>query len=424
LDLDDHSRTIERGAAGVGQSRNGAAVPRVLVLLQNTAVPGDRRVGHEIETLRSADYEVVIVCPQRDGPRSEARPEPDGVTIHRFPQPEARGTVLSYLREYAAAYWRIRRLARRLSKERPFDVVLAANPPDFLLMAVRSLKRRGSWLIFDHHDLWPELYLARFGSKRSPLYWLIVAIERVNFRLADFVLATNESYKRIAVDRGRKRPKDVFVVRNGPVLADFLPVPADPTLKRGRPHLIGYIGEMARQDGIDHALRALAHLREWRDDWRAVFAGDGEAESELRRLASELGLDDRVEFCGWLDDAEIRKLLCSSDLCLVPDPRTTLSDVSTLAKIAEYMAMSRPIVAFDLTESRVTAGDAALYARPNDEGDFARAISELLDDPERRDRMGKIGRRRVEDGLSWEHSEPVLLSAFRAALARTQLACL
>jgi len=234
------------------------------------------------------------------------------------------------------------------------------------------------------------------------------------------VLATNESYKRVAVERGRKRPDDVVVVRSGPELARFEPVPADPALKRGRPHLISYIGEMAPQDGLDHALRALAHLREDRDDWQAVFAGDGGALDSLQQLVVELGLSDHVEFAGWLQDRELRSLLCSSDVCLVPDPKTRLSDASTLVKIAEYMAMSRPIVAYDLTESRVTAGEAALYAHPNDPTDFARAISVLLDDPVRRAQMGRVGRERVVAGLSWEHGQQALLAAYSTALSRRE----
>jgi glycosyltransferase involved in cell wall biosynthesis len=340
----------------------------------------------------------------------------DGIAIHRYPMPQASGSVVSYLREYATAFWRTRRLALRLARDGNFDVVQAANPPDFLLRAVRPLKRRGACFVFDHHDLWPELFDTRFEGKGRPLRRVIEAIERRNFRLADLVLAANESHKRVAVSRGGKRPDEVFVVRNGPVLANFHPVPADPGLKRGRPHLISYAGVMAPQDGVDHALYALAHLREKRDDWHAVLAGDGDAVDELRSLARELGLEDRVEFSGWLDQKEIRRLLCTSDVCLVPDPKTALTDASTLIKIAEYMTMSRAIVAYDLTESRVTAGEAALYAKPNDPGDMARAISELLDNPEQRARMGEVGRARVLNGLSWEHSEQALIAAYRAAL--------
>jgi glycosyltransferase involved in cell wall biosynthesis len=342
------------------------------------------------------------------------------VEIHSYAQRPGSGRTLGHLREYLQAWRQIRRLARRLAGRRGFDVVQAGNPPDFLLLAVRFLRRRGAAFVFDHHDLWPELYLARSGGRRGFFYWLIVMVERLNFRLTDIVLATNESYKRVAERRGGKRAADVFVVRNGPSLSTFAPVPPEPELRRGRRYLISYVGEMAPQDGVEHALRALAVLRDQRDDWHAVLAGDGESLGGLRRLAGELGLDDRVEFTGWLYEADLRRLLCSSDVCLVPDPKTPLSDSSTLMKIAEYMAMSRPVVSYDLMESRVTAGDAALFVRPNDPGALARGISELLDDPERRERMGRLGRERVEQGLSWEHSERALLAAHEEALARSR----
>jgi glycosyltransferase involved in cell wall biosynthesis len=398
------------------------SAPRVLVVTQNCSVPSDRRVWNELRALRGAGYEVVAICPEGDGDEG-ARFEPrEGIDIFRYAQPPASGTPISYLREYAVAFWRIRHLAHRLAGERGFDVVQVSNPPDFLLMTVHFLKRRGARLIFDHHDLAPELYLERFGGDGGVfyrvLYRLMRLLERSSFSLADLALATNESYKRVAVQRGNMRPEDVFVVRSGPELARFKPVPADPDLKRGRRTLISFIGEMAPQDGVDHAVRALGHLRQRRDDWHAIFAGDGVALDDLRALTTSLGLDDHIEFTGMLQDPELLRVLSSSDLCLVPDPKTPLSDASTLVKIAEYMAISRPIVSYDLTESRVTAQEAAIYARPNDPEAFAEAIATLLDDPERRALMGRIGRDRVERLLSWENSRRELLAAYEVALAR------
>jgi glycosyltransferase involved in cell wall biosynthesis len=398
-------------------------VARVLVVSQNAQLPRDRRVWNELRALSDAGYEVSAICPKGvDSESTERFERVEGVDIFRFAQPRASGSAISYLAEYAVAFWRIRRLARRLAGERGFDVVQASNPPDFLLMAVYFLKRRGARLIFDHHDLAPELFSARFGDDHRLLYWLTRLLEQINYRLADLVLATNESYKRIALRRGRKRPEDVFVVRSGPQLARFTPVPPDEGLKRGHPFLISFIGEMAPQDGVDHALRALAHLLERRADWHAILAGDGPAREGLEELAATLELAEHVEFAGWLADPALRTVLSSSDVCLVPDPKTPLSDASTLVKIAEYMAMSRPIVSYDLTESRVTAGDAALYARSNDPAAFADAIDELLDDPERRARMGRAGRERVEESLSWECSSVQLLAAYETALERSSAA--
>ena len=396
---------------------------RILSITQNYSVPGKKMVWNQLLALRDAGHEVVAICPQpsdqeAEGSEAAAFERRDGIDIFRYAQPVASGTAISYLHEYALAFWLIRRLARRVAGERGFDVVQACNPPDFLLLAVHFLRRRGACLIFDHHDLVPELYVAKFGGSGGPVHWLTRMLERVNFSVADLVIATNESYKRVALQRGGVRPEHIFVVRKGPDLARFQPVPAAPELKRGRQYLICWVGEIAPQDGVDHAIRALAHLRERRDDWHAIVAGDGIALSDLRRLTADLGLDDHVEFTGWLHDVELRRLLCSADVCLAPDPKTPLSDASTLLKVAEYMAMSRPIVSYDLTESRVTAGEAAVYVYSNEPEDFARAIEELLDDPGRRARMGAIGRERVEQQFSWEHSRKELLVAYEFALNR------
>jgi glycosyltransferase involved in cell wall biosynthesis len=403
-------RSARKRRRAVGQP------PRVLVIVQNSSVPSDRRAWDEITALCDGGYHVTAICPvgqTRDELLFERR---GGVDIHRFPQAPSSGGTMGYLREYAVALWNIRRLVRRAARERPFDVVHACNPPDLLLFAALSQKRRGARFVFDHHDLSPELYLARFSRGKDVLYRLSLLVEALNFRLSDVVLATNDSYKRIAIGRGRKRADDVFVVRSAPVLSQFVAVPADPALKRGRPHLLTFIGEIAPQDGLEHALRALAILRGRRDDWHAVFAGEGPALEDMRRLSAELGIDENVEFAGWLLDPELRLLLSSSDICLVPDPKTKLSDASTLVKIAEYLAMARPVVAYDLTESRVTAGGAALYAEPGQPESFADAIEQLLDDPERRRRMGALGRQRVEQGLAWEHSALSLLAAYEHAL--------
>lgn len=390
--------------------------PRVLMLIENESIPSDRRVWDVSRTLTRAGCEVVAVCPQgAEGERASCELR-EGVRIHRYRPRFAQGGRASYLREYGWALWQTWRLVRRLSRERPFDVVHACSPPDFLLFAAWPARRRGARFVFDHHDLTPELFLTRFGDDHRWLYRLTLVLERLAFRVADVVLATNESYRQIALKRGRKHPEDVFVVRNGPDLRRFRPTSPDPSLKRGRAALISYVGVMAPQDGVDHALRALALLAERRRDWHAIFAGDGDDRPRLSRMACELGLDGAVEFVGWLQDKEIIRLLSSSDLCLAPEPRTPLNDVSTMVKIAEYMAMSRPVVAYALRESRYSAGEAGAYAEPNDVEDYARRIDELLDDPARRAAMGAIGRDRVESSFSWEHSEAALRAAYRRAL--------
>jgi glycosyltransferase involved in cell wall biosynthesis len=388
------------------------------MLVENISVPSDRRVWPECQALRDAGYEVVVVCPQGEDDDRLPFERHEGVEIHRFPTAGASNGFPGYVREYATAFVRMALLVRRLSRRRRFDVVHAANPPDFLLAAAWPLKRRGTRFIFDHHDLAPELYQARFGRGRDVLYRLGLALERLSFRLADVVIATNGSYRGIALTRGRKDPEDVFVVRNAPDTRRFRPLSPHPSLKRGKAHLLTYVGVMGPQDGLDYALRALRNLLDIRQDWHATFVGDGDALEETKALARELGLQDVVDFPGFVRDAEdIVRLLSTSDVCIAPEPKSPLNDVSTLMKIAEYMAAGRPIVAFDLAETRVTAGDAARYAAPNDEGSFALSISQLLDDPRQRERMGELGRARIDERFSWDHSVRVLLEAYEHATA-------
>ena len=390
---------------------------RVLVISENAPVPADRRVWNISRTLAAAGWQVVIACAQgtdRDDAPFEVL---EGIEIHRYPLRPA-GSTLGYAREYGQALWRLRKLVRRLSRERRFDVVHACNPPDLLLLAARSLRRQGTRFIFDHHDLVPELYRSRFGRGEDLGYRATLLAERVAYGMADVSLATNGSYARVAVERGGMDPEDVFVVRNGPDLKRFRPVDPDPAWRRGRAHLISYLGIMGPQDGVDHALRALAALRALRDDWHAVFIGDGDALPAMRALADELRLGDHVEFAGWRGDDDIRLILSSSDVCLAPDPPSPLNDVSTMIKIPEYMALGRAVASYALPESRVSAGDSALYAAAGDPDSLGRCVAELLDDPERREQMGALARERVETELSWQHSEGALLAAYARVLSR------
>jgi len=385
----------------------------VLILLENVPVRGDHRVWPECLALKKAGYEVVVISPDRERSRGAVEVL-DGIEIHSFPLQPAENGTLAYLKEYGLACWHIARLARRLARQRRIDLIQACNPPDFLLPSVWWLKRRGIRFVFDQHDLSPELYVERF-ERRGVFYRAAVALEWLTYRLADVVLSTNDSSRKVALTRGRKRPEDVFVVRNGPDLTRFVANP-DPALKRGKTHLIAYVGEMGHQDGIDHALRALALVARQRRDWHAIFAGDGAALPGARTLVHELGIADEVEFPGFVSDEEVMRIISSSDVCLAPEPKNAFNDASTMIKIAEYMALSCPLVSYDLVESRVTAGDAALYATPNDVESFASRIEELLADPGLRERMGAIGRARVEDALSWAHSERALLGAYEHAL--------
>ncbi|MFD9858658.1 glycosyltransferase family 4 protein [Streptomyces alboflavus] len=387
---------------------------RALILVENLSVPFDRRVWQECTTLRDAGWTVHVICPR--GEKRDTEPEAviDGVRIHRYPLRAATGGPAGYLREYGSALWHTYRLARKVG---PVHVVHACNPPDLLFLPARWLTRRGARFVFDQHDLVPELYLSRFDRGKDLLYRAVCALERLTYRAADIVIATNESYRDVAVSRGGKRPEDVFVVRSAPAVERFQPVPPEPELKRGKPHLLCYLGVMGPQDGVDYALRALAKLRDevGRTDWHAVFVGSGDAFDSMVELSRQLGLDDQVQFTGRIPDADLVRYLSTADVCLSPDPHNPLNDVSTMNKVLEYMAMGRPIVSFDLREARVSAGEAAVYAPANDEARFAELIAQLLDDPERRARMGKIGQERINGELSWRNSQVSLLAAYAAA---------
>jgi glycosyltransferase involved in cell wall biosynthesis len=389
---------------------------KALILVENLSVPFDRRVWQECAALRDAGWDVSVICPQGTERDTEPYVELDGVKIHRYPLRAATGGPLGYLKEYSSALRHTARLARKVG---PVDVVHTCNPPDLFFLLARRFKRRGARFVFDQHDLVPELYLSRFGRGKDFLYRAVCWLERRTYKAADIVIATNESYREAAITRGRKEPEDVFVVRSAPKVERFHLVPAEESLKKGKPYLLCYLGVMGPQDGVDYALRALAKLRDelGRTDWHAAFVGGGDTFDQMKAFAVELGLADYVDFTGFLDE-DLLRYLSTADVGLAPDPANPLNEVSTMNKIMEYMAMSLPVVSFDLREARVSAGEAALYAPANDESAFAKLISALLDSPEDRRRMGHIGRERVAGPLSWERSRIALLAAYEAAVSK------
>jgi glycosyltransferase involved in cell wall biosynthesis len=388
---------------------------RALLISENAPVPGDRRVWNESRTLAEAGWGVSVICAAAEGREEPAAETIDGVEIHRYRLAPA-ASSLGYGREYGQALLRIRALCRRLVAAERFDVVHTANPPDFLALAARSARAAGAAYVFDHHDLMPELFRTRF-PRAGLAHRFLRAVERRALRSADVVISTNESYRRIAIERAGVAPEDVFVVRNGPDLERFLPLAPDPELRRGRRYLLAYLGMMGPQDGIDHAIGALAALRERRDpDWHAILIGEGPVRQEMESLAGSLGLGESVEFAGWREDGDIRRILSSADVCIAPDPPSPLNDVSTMIKVPEYMAMGAAIASYDLAETRISAADAAAYADP-DPDSLGACIDGLLDDPDRRAAMVRAGRARIGE-LSWQRSETVLLEAYERALAR------
>ena len=387
-------------------------VRKVLILVENLPSPFDRRVWQEATALRDAGYTVSIVCPT--GPGCESRFEAiENIHIWRYPLPVEGEGARGYAIEYSAALLWTFVLAWKVYFARGFDVIHACNPPDLFFLIGGFFKLLGKKFLFDHHDINPELYEAKFG-RRDRMHRLLLMLERWSFRTADVSIATNESYRKIAIDRGGMPPERVFVVRSGPSLERMRLTAPDPALKRGHRYLVGYVGVMGRQEGIDYLLKAARHivLGLGRRDVHFGLVGGGTSLPQLRKLAEDLQIAPFVTFTGRVPDDAMLAMLNTADVCVNPDVANDMNDKSTMNKIMEYMALAKPIVQFDLTEGRYSAQEASLYARRNDPIDLAEKILELLDDPARRARMGEYGRQRVENELEWRHEIPKLITAY------------
>ena len=392
---------------------------RVLILVENLPSPFDRRVWQEATTLHANGYGVSIICPTGKG-YEKYYEEIDGIHIYRYDLlVEAEGAK-GYAVEYSAALWHTFRLAWKVRREQGFDVVHACNPPDLLFLIGGFFKLFfGTKFLFDHHDINPELYEAKFG--RRDFFWkLMVWLERMTFRTADVSIATNESYKKIAIERGGMNPSKVYVVRSGPKLDRLKIIPAVEALKMGRKYLVGYVGVMGKQEGIDLLLQAAQYIIKdmGRTDVHFGLVGGGTSLEDMKQLAAEMGIADYVTFTGRVPDQALLEMLNTADVCANPDVANEMNDKSTMNKIMEYMALGKPIVQFDLAEGRFSAQDASLYAAKNDAVDMARKIVELLDDPERRARMGEFGRNRVINQLEWQFEVPKLLAAYEVLFTR------
>jgi glycosyltransferase involved in cell wall biosynthesis/peptidoglycan/xylan/chitin deacetylase (PgdA/CDA1 family) len=393
---------------------------RVLMLLENNPYCYDRRTRAEASALTEAGYHVTAIAPSAPGRRWHE--VVDGVATYNYPAPPAFNSVIGFIWEYAYSMVASFMLSLVVFIRHGFDVLHAHNPPDLFVFIAAFYKLFGVRFVFDHHDLSPEMYCARFGARSNRLiYHVLVGLEKLSCRLADLVLATNQSYAAVEMDRGRVPPERIAIVRNGPDLNRTRSVEPDPGLRNQGKTVIGYVGEMGFQDGIDYLLRAVRHLAYdlQRTDFLCVLIGSGAAWDSLRALASELGIDEHVWFPGRVSESDLLRYLCAADICVDPDPSNPFTDRSSMIKMSEYMALAKPIVAFDLPEHRFTSQQAAIYARPNDEAAFARALVELMDDPGRRQAMGAFGRRRVESALAWPYSVPRLLNAY-STLSRDQ----
>ncbi len=405
-------QTTPASAGSVTAPQRGTG-RKVLIIVQNLPVPFDRRVWQEASELAANGYQVAVICPIGRG--HAARYECiDAIHIYRHPLPLEGNGTWGYLLEYSSSlFWEFR-LACKVLRRHGFDVIHACNPPDniFLIGGFFKLFARKRFL-FDHHDINPELYEAKFG-RRDFFYRIMLLWERLTFRVADVSIATNESYRRIAIERGRMAPDKVFVVRSGPSLERLRILDPDPRRRKGRRFLVGYVGVMGQQEGIPYLVEAAHHVVHTlrRTDVQFALVGGGPALEEMRKMVRERGLADYIDFTGRVSDQTLLEVLNTADLCVNSDEVNPMNDKSTMNKIMEYMALGKPIVQFELAEGRYSAGEASVYAKPNDALDMARHIVALLDDPAKREAMGRFGRKRVETELAWPYEAPRLLAAY------------
>ena len=399
-------------------------------MLVENEYPRDTRVRNEATTLASNGLQVTVIALRRPG--EKRREVVNGVTVYRLPRltifeklPEVERSrlgaiahrmrvLVGYVAEYLYFTGACLALSSYIAFREGFDVIHAHNPPDTLCVVGAVHKLFGKKFVFDHHDLSPELYQSRYKSSSRVVSRGLALFEWFSTRLADVVIATNESYKAIDIERNGVDPSRMFIVRNGPDLRRVRTTEPDLQLKAKGQILLGYVGAMNPQDGVDYMLRALGHLLRdmGRTDFYCIVIGDGDSVEELKTMSAELGLAKHVEFTGYIPDEDMVRYLSTVDICLDPNPSNPLNDVSTWIKVMEYMALGKPVVSFSLKETRVSAGTAALYASPNDEREFASAVARLMDDRDLRERMGREGRNRVAETLNWDVTSRSLVAAY------------
>lgn len=387
---------------------------KVLLVVENRPVPADVRVWAEARALYEQGFEVSVIAPSGATSGRSTYICLQGIHIYTYPLPSYTNSCLAYLLEYSLSILQTWWLSLRVLHRHGFDVIHAANPPDVFFLLHWFYCLLGKRFIFDQHDLAPEIFQVKFGKRFKLLWYILLWLEQCSYRAAACVLTTNESQREIAITRGLCVREKVFVVRNGPQLERLQRVPAELELKRGRPYLLVYLGAMEIQDGIDYALHALHELVyvHGRQDISLALLGDGGYLPKLKQLAQELCIEKFVFFTGWVGEQDIMRYLSTADIGLCPDPRNGLNEFCTTIKSMEYMAMSLPIVAFDLIETRFTCQDSALYATPNSIPIFARQVAYLLDEPALRQSMGQHARTLIEESLNWEHDKHNLWRAY------------
>jgi len=391
---------------------------KVLIIVENLPVPFDSRVWKESLALRENGYDVTVLCPRGKGytKRFEIL---NGIRIFRHPAPKEGNDAFGYIWEYACALFWEMLYAWWIYLRRGFHVLQGCNPPDNIFLVALPFKLFGVKYIFDHHDANPELYLSKY-ERKDIFYQVLVWLEKMTYRVSDVVIGTNNSYKQLAMERGRKSADDVFVVRNGPDLNTFKAVAPTPALKYGKQYLVGYVGNMSIQEGLDILIDVALYIKNLgRTDVHFTCVGGGPGLASLRKMVMEKNVSEVINFTGRVSDEVLLDILSTADVCVNPDKPCEMNDISTMIKIMEYMALAKPIVQFDLTEGRFSAQEASLYSdNENQVPNFAAKILWLLDHPAERERMGQFGRKRVESELAWQYSVKNLLASYERALGR------
>jgi glycosyltransferase involved in cell wall biosynthesis len=382
----------------------------ILIIVENLPLPFDRRVWQEANALKSQGAEVSVICPVMKG-YTKKQECIDGIQIYRHYLPLEGKGALGYLAEYSTALFFWFALSIKIYSKKRFQVIQGCNPPDLIFLVALFYKLFGVKYVFDHHDINPELYLAKFGRK-SIFYYFMLLFERLTFLTANYSIATNNSYRDIAIRRGKMKPERVQVVRSGPGLDRLRIKEGNPAYKKGKNFLIGYVGVIGEQEGLDLLLESLKIISGIRNDVQCAIVGGGTELEKLQSLSETMGLSGTVDFYGRVDDELLVDILNTADVCVNPDRPTVMNDLSTMNKIMEYMALKKPIVQFDLKEGRFSAQEASLYAENTNPKDFAMKIIHLLDHPGERIRMGELGHKRVIQELSWDHESRKLIAFY------------
>lgn len=388
----------------------------ILIIVENLTVPFDRRVWQEATALKDHGAHVSVICPKMKG-YTKRYEQIQGIEIYRHPKPPEGQRILAYLMEYSAAiFWQWVYCWKIFFKKR-FQVIQGCNPPDLVFLVAAPFKLFGVKYVFDHHDISPELFIAKY-SKKGLMYKILILAEKLTFKVADYCITTNESYKHIAITRGKMPPENIQVVRNGPNLDIFKISSGNNKYKKARNFLVGYVGVIGNQEGLDLLLESVKYIVTTRQDIQFAVIGNGPELENIKILAKQMNVLQYVDFYGRVSDQDLLDILNTADVCVNPDRPTEMNDLSTMIKIMEYMSLMKPIVQYNLKEGKFSAMEASLYAENSNPHDFANKIMYLMDNMEVRKRMGNCGYQRILNNLSWKIQSAKLVSFYESILAK------